>query len=48
MTAQPTDLEPTPDPWIERQLAKSHPLTEGQQVQLRRVLLPPVPLPKPA
>ena len=29
------------DPWVERELAKSHPLTEEQHRNLRRILLPP-------
>jgi hypothetical protein len=36
------------DEWVAEQLANSHPLTEQQQQQLRRILLPPTPLPKPA
>jgi hypothetical protein len=36
------------DAWVERELAKAGPLTQEQQRELRRVLLPPVPIPKPA
>lgn len=34
--------------WIERELAKAGPLTQQQQAELRRVLLPPKQLRKPA
>jgi hypothetical protein len=34
--------------WIARQLAKAGPLTQEQQAELRRVLLPPKPVKRPA
>jgi hypothetical protein len=34
--------------WIERELAKAGPLTQEQQRDLRRVLLPPSPIARPA
>lgn len=40
-----TDVDPA---WVERELAKSPPLTEQQREALRRVLLPPTPLKRPA
>jgi hypothetical protein len=49
MTTPNTPSRAQPDPvdeWVEEQLASSHPLTEEQQ-QLRRILLPPTPLPMP-
>jgi hypothetical protein len=33
--------------WLEQQLEKAGPLTQQQQAELRRVLLPPTPLPAP-
>lgn len=49
MSSQPAEPQPDPvDEWVAEQLANSHPLTEQQQQQLRRILLPPTPLPKPA
>lgn len=33
--------------WLEAELAKAGPLTQQQQADLRRVLLPPAPLPAP-
>lgn len=36
------------DAWIAAQLAKAGPLTQQQQAELRRVLLPAKPLRKPA
>jgi hypothetical protein len=36
------------DAWIARELAKAGPLTQEQQKELRRLLLPPQPIRKPA
>lgn len=36
------------DAWISAQLAKTGPLTQQQQSELRRVLLPAKPVSKPA
>lgn len=43
-----TDGAAAREAWLREQLAKAGPLTQEQQAQLRRVLLPPAPIKRPA